>query len=85
MKIERIQRFALWLGLICGVMLIISSVFSLDIILKPLAVVTAIALAIGIASLASLKSYQYTARINHTANIIGPVSTLNTSECGGVG
>lgn len=60
---EKIQRLALWLGLISAGMLLISFVFGLENVLKPLAVVTVIALAIGIASLTSLKSYQYTSWI----------------------
>lgn len=63
MKTERIQRLALWLGLISGVALLLSYAFAFNNYLEPLAVVTAVALAIGIASLKSLKNYQYTAWI----------------------
>ena len=63
MMIEKIQRFALWLGLISCVLLLFSLVFGLHNIWEPLLVFAAITLAIGIASLKFLRSYQYTAWI----------------------
>jgi len=63
MKIDRIQQFTFWLGLISIVLLFITFVAGLENLLKPLGVVTVITLATGMASRKSLKSYQYTAWI----------------------
>ncbi len=57
---EKIKHFALWLVFISGIMILMSFILDLGYILKPLLIVSAVGLAIGISSISSLRSYQYT-------------------------
>lgn len=59
----RIQRIALWLGLLALAVLLITLLFDFDGWKSPLAVFAAVATTIGMGSVRSLKSYQYTAWI----------------------
>lgn len=59
----RIQRTVLWLGLLALVLLLLSLLFDFDGWKSPVAVIAAVACTIGLGSVKSLKSYQYTAWI----------------------
>lgn len=59
----RIQKTALWLGLLALVLLLLSLLFDFDGWKSPVAVITAVACTIGLGSVKSLKNYQYTAWI----------------------
>ena len=59
----RIQRTALWLGLLALVLLLLSLLLDFDGWKSPVAVIAAVACTIGLGSVKSLKSYQYTAWI----------------------
>lgn len=60
---ERLQKLALWIGLGAGLLLIVAVLASLTAWISPLAVVAAVTLAVGMGTVASLRSYQYTAWI----------------------
>lgn len=60
---KQIEKYALWVGLIAALILLTSIIIKWDWLISPSSVSTAIALAIGIRSIKSLKSYQYTAWI----------------------
>lgn len=60
---EKIQRYILGLGIISVAAILFSFMFNFDGIAKPLAVLAAISITIGIRSVSSLKNYQYTAWI----------------------
>ena len=60
---EKYQKYVLALGFASVVLLLVSFVFNLNDFVKPLAVVAAVALTIGIRSVSALKNYQYTAWI----------------------
>ncbi|MCH4553497.1 bile acid:sodium symporter family protein [Aestuariibaculum lutulentum] len=59
----QIQRYLLSLGIISLIILGVAVIARWDSLFAPLAVITALALAIGMRSVRSLKSYQYTAWI----------------------
>ncbi|MFD0990967.1 bile acid:sodium symporter family protein [Mariniflexile jejuense] len=60
---KQVEKYTLWLGLVATFVLLLVVVIDLNSLIAPLAVVSAIALSIGIRSVKSLKSYQYTAWI----------------------
>ena len=60
---QQIQKYSLGFGLFSGLFLLVSVVFGWENGIAPLAVSSALFLAIGIGSINSLKSYQYTAWI----------------------
>ena len=57
---EKVQRYSLWLGLVCLAMVIFSLIFGINIIISPLAVAASLLIAFGIGTVPVLKSYQYT-------------------------
>lgn len=61
--IRQIQKYILRLGLLSGVLLLVSYLFGWGNGIAPLFISSAVFLAIGIGSINSLKSYQYTAWI----------------------
>lgn len=60
---KQVEKYTLWLGLVAAFILFVSILIDWNGLIAPLAVVIAITLSIGIRSVASLKSYQYTAWI----------------------
>jgi len=60
---KQVEKYTLWLGLAAASILLMAIVADWNGLIAPLAVVSAIALSIGIRSVESLKSYQYTAWI----------------------
>ncbi|WP_340114668.1 bile acid:sodium symporter family protein [Maribellus mangrovi] len=59
----KLQKIALWIGLTALVLLVVAFVLSFTAVAKPLAVTAAVAIAFGMASVKSLRPYQYTAWI----------------------
>ena len=57
---EKVQRYSLWLGLVCLAMVIFSLIFGINIIISPLAVAASLLIAFGMGAVPVLKSYQYT-------------------------
>jgi bile acid:Na+ symporter, BASS family len=78
----RVLKFSLWLGLLSAAALLLSFVFELNGFLKPLAVLSAISLAIGLRAIPALKGYQYTAWII-VAIVCGMVYPLAFLKLGG--
>lgn len=60
---EKIHRYALWLGFASIAVVLISLIFGFDSLRSPLVVFSAILFAFGMRSVPSLKNYQYTAWI----------------------
>ena len=60
---EKLQRYALRLGMASIAIVLLSFVFDIEWIRSPLAVISAVLIAFGIGSVAALKSYRYTAWI----------------------
>lgn len=59
----QLQKYILWAGGVSSILLLLALLLGWGNTVAPLAVITAVTVAIGIGSVASLKSYQYTAWI----------------------
>lgn len=60
---KQVEKYALWLGLISAVGLLLAILIDWENFIAPLSVISAIALSVGMRTVAALKSYQYTAWI----------------------
>lgn len=60
---KTVEKYTLWLGLLASFTLLLAISLGWSFLIAPFSVVSAIALSIGIRSIPSLKSYQYTAWI----------------------
>ncbi|MEN3322350.1 bile acid:sodium symporter family protein [Mariniflexile soesokkakense] len=60
---KQVEKYTLWFGLVSTVTLLLSVIIDWESLIGPLSVISAIALSIGMRSVPTLKSYQYTAWI----------------------